>query len=284
VPAQRRILLIHQLTREIWFINSGFPLAHIGYALESHWLRIYKKGRAITVSDSTRDDLLDAGFRASDIQIVENGMEPEITAFRNADIVKETAPTFIYVGRFAAYKGIDICIESFGKLKKKHPDARLWLVGKKDDSYIDEKLRPMCSRYGITMGEAGDEDADVIIWGFVTEEKKYELMKRATLLLFPSIREGWGIIVTEAAYLGTVSLVTDAPGSRDAVCRGRAGFICPSRDPSEFAQYMQDIIEDPEKYAIMQKKAYDFAAVHFWDSDEQKKKIRETEDFITGIR
>lgn len=298
VNKEKRVLFIHQLTREIWFINCKFPFNYIGYALETPMLRIYRKNKVITVSDSTRNDLVDIGFSSNNIYILPNGINTEIRNFEIKKIAKESVPTFIYVGRYASYKGIDICLESFVKVKNRNDNVKLWLVGKIDNEYLQKNIFDIISgkRISVYITEEKEEyqnffadgsvvrgditNADIVIWGYVSEEKKYELMKRANVLLFPSVREGWGIIVTEAAILGTPSLVTDAPGSRDAVDKGNAGYICYKRDSDSFAEEMAYIVDDKKVYAEVTKKAYDYSVKHIWDSASQHKAIENLENNV----
>ena len=103
VPREKRVLLIHQLTREIWFINSKFPLSIIGYLVETPMLRIYRKNKTITVSDSTKEDLVAIGFDPEQTYIMPNGIDPQIQKYAYQDIPKDENTTFIYVGRYAAY-------------------------------------------------------------------------------------------------------------------------------------------------------------------------------------
>jgi hypothetical protein len=57
------IALIHQLAREYWFYETPFPINYIGYyLLEERWLRNYIDIPTVTVSESTRQDLLNLGF------------------------------------------------------------------------------------------------------------------------------------------------------------------------------------------------------------------------------
>lgn len=84
------------------------------------------------------------------------------------------------------------------------------MSAKKDDTYIANTLHPICERYGLTEG-APESNADVIYWGFVSDAQKMQLQGQAKALLFPSVREGWGIIVLEAGIMNTPSIVYDAP-------------------------------------------------------------------------
>lgn len=291
VKPEHRVFYIHQLTREIWYIQSKGLFAWIGEHTETFMLRLNRHDRAITVSRSTMDDLVSVGFDPKRITIIPNTLSDEILKFEvshpNDKGAKESDPTFIYVGRYARYKGIDDTIEAFGQLKSKHPDSKLWIVGKPDETYLDEVIFPICNKYGLyvhradktgisgnnipsvrgqeALNESTDQrdasevNPDIIIWGFVDEERKYELMQRAHALVCPSIREGWGIIISEAGYLGTPSIVYDSPGLRDAVDYGRAGFMCSVNTPVELRRLMDSVIEDTVEYNRIKRCAYEFA-------------------------
>ena len=49
-------------------------------------------------------------------------------------------------------------------------------------------------------------------------------------MLFLSVREGWGIPITEAGVVGTPSIVFDSTGIRDAIDNGKAGYLCETND------------------------------------------------------
>lgn len=211
VEHQKRIFYIHQLTKEIWNYSAKFPISLIGKLSEEWMLRLNRKDAVITVSESTKQELIDRGYRANKIKIIHNGVsfipwKPEQW------YSKEKNPAFIYAGRYSPYKGIDVSIQAFAELKKSSPEAKLWIIGKKDQKYVDRYILPICKENGLQWvdaqkNEEGKEieprQGDIISWGYVSEEKKLELLSRAWVLLFPSIREGWGIPITEAGCVGT---------------------------------------------------------------------------------
>lgn len=263
VKKDKRIFYIHQLTREIWDIALKFPMSKIGKAMENLLLRLNRKDYTITVSESTKQDLIAVGFDPNKIFIVPNGVN--FMPWRPEEFKeKESAPTYVYVGRYAKYKGIDVAVEAFGRLKEERPDAKLWILGKKNEEYILECLVPICDKYNLAWGDAGD-DADVISWGFVSEQEKLELLSRATALLFPSIREGWGIPVTEAANVGTPSIVFDSPGIRDAVDLGRAGYLCNKNDADGLLEQMLLAANNEKEYQDMRMAAYNFSKQFQWE-------------------
>jgi len=267
VQAEKRIFFIHQLTREIWDIQSRFPINKIGKIMETSMLQLSKNDLTITVSQSTKQDLLDVGFDETNVTVLPEGID--FTPWKKSEFFeKEPDPTFIYIGRFAKYKGIDTCFEAFGKIKHEHKNARLWIVGKKDEHYINQSLLPICTQYGLTYGRP-EEKYDVTFYGFVTNEKKLELMSRAHLLFMPSIREGWGLIITEAAAVGTPSIVYNSPGLRDAVDFGRTGYIVDNNDSGGLASIALSALQNSENYDNMRNAAHAFSKQFNWKATGQ---------------
>ena len=275
VNKKKRVFYIHQLTREIWNIQLGGIMGKVGQQLESFMLKLNKNDYTITVSRSTKEELLELGYKEEKITIIPNGLPYQIYQ-RERDFDKEDALTFIYVGRYAKYKGIDDTITAFGELKKKREDVRLWVVGKTDEEYIANVLIPICDKYDLTYGT--NDNQDVVFWGFVNEEKKFELMQRAHALICPSIREGWGIIISEAGYLGTPSIVYNSPGLRDAVDYGNAGYLCHENTPQELVFHMQSVIDRHEQYIYYQEEAVKMAEKLKWEDNH--KIINELMDHI----
>ena len=264
IPPQKRIFYIHQLTREIWRINSPGIIGWIGEKLETPMLRLQRNDTVITVSESTKKDLTAVGFDESKIYIIPNALgETILEEPFHEDEIKGNE--FIYVGRYSKYKGINVAIIALGLVKRRHPDVRLRIVGKKDEEVIQDVIEPLVRQYGLTYG--GD-DSDIELCGFVPSEEKYRLMRKSRALLFPSQREGWGIIVSEAGAMGTPSIVYDSPGCRDAVDYGCAGYLCQENSPKEVARLMILSIEDKNGYRKMRMSAYDFAQGLSWEKNK----------------
>lgn len=254
VPAHKRVLFIHQLTREIWRINLPPPVSWVGAWTETSRLRLYRQNDALTVSQSTADDLVAVGIPESHITILPEGLNftpwPEEEWFE-----KEEHPTFLYVGRMSAYKGINDAVKAFVSIKRDFPTAQLWIIGKKNEAYIAEQLDPITPE---------DVRSDIHYFGFVSEEEKLERMSRATALLFPSRREGWGLTVSEAAAVGTPTIVYDAPGLRDAVQYGKLGYMTMAQTAEALALEMRRCMNDQDHYETVRHDAHSFSKTLQW--------------------
>lgn len=265
VEPDKRIFYIHQLTKEIWDYSAKFPLSKIGKMSEEWMLHLNRKDAVITVSESTKQELVDRGFNADRIKIIHNGVSFQPWE-KEKWCKKELEPTFIYAGRYSPYKGIDVSVEAFGKLKMVYPNAKLWIIGKKSDEYVDENLIPICKKYGLKWEDAQNDlcDGDIISWGYVSEDRKLELLSRAWALLFPSIREGWGIPITEAGCVGTPCIVFDSPGIREAVNYGHAGYLCTENNVQGLLKEMQLVISDKTVYSDKRQEAYRYSSQFQW--------------------
>ena len=192
------IALIHQVCREIWFYQTQFLIAFIGrYILEPFWLLPYRNVKVITVSQSSRESLLDYGLKKVCV-IPEGNTISDPFPFA----MKEKNPTFIFVGRLSKNKRPLEVLEAFKLVKAEIPNSKLWIIG---SGPLETKLKK-----AIPSG--------VELIGRVSENEKLSLMSKSHALLMTSVREGWGLVVTEAATVGTISIAYDVAGLKDSVC------------------------------------------------------------------
>jgi glycosyltransferase involved in cell wall biosynthesis len=237
--------LIHQLAREYWFYETPFPVNYIGYhILENRWLRNYVNVPTVTVSESTRRDLLSLGFKR--VHVVPEGLN-----FKPLDRIpkKEDRPIVVYAGRLKRAKRPDHAIKAFKLVKEQVSDAELWVIG---DGYFRKSLEK-------TAGEG------VKFWGSLPDKNRRELLERAWVLVNPSVREGFGLNVIEANALGTPCLVYNVPGLRDAVINGETGFIVNSGDIRGLAKKIIEIITDDRLRLGLSEKALAYSSRFSWD-------------------
>jgi glycosyltransferase involved in cell wall biosynthesis len=239
------IALIHQLAREFWFYETKFPLNYIGYYyLEKKWLSNYKDITTLTVSNSTKTDLEGLGFKR--VFIAPPGLN--VTPLSNLK-VKEACPTVVFVGRLKNAKLPHHAIQAFSIIKREIPDAKMWIIG---DGYLRKKLESLKRK-------------DVTFYGYISNEKKYELLSRAHIIVVPAIREGWGLIVTEANAMGTPAIGYDVHGLRDSIRHGQTGITIEQRSPEAMAQQTISLLRDSERLSKYSKSALEFSKQFSWD-------------------
>jgi len=237
--------LIFQLAREFWFYETPFPVSVVGrYFLEEHWLRAYREVPTFTISPSSRDDLVALGFR--DITVVPPGLSraplPSVPE-------KEERPTLAYVGRLKKAKLPDHALRAFARVRQHVPESRLWMVG---DGYMRSTLER----------QAPD---GVTFLGRTSDERKFEVLRRAHLLLFPAVREGWGLTVLEANSQGTPAVGYDVPGLRDSIRARETGELVPSGNPEALGDKAASLLVDGTARERMARNALAWASTFSWD-------------------
>lgn len=234
-------MLIFQLAREVWWYESPFPISAIGYAIEPLYLRAYIKTPALTISKSTEEDLRRLGFEGP-ITIVPIGIEEVVG---DSAPSKAETPTFLYVGRLAPSKRIGDMLEALAQFRQAIGTGTLWLVGGGSRPYQKSLIR-LAKRLNI--------ESSVIFWGRLPPSEKHRLMAEAHSLLMTSVREGWGLVVTEANACGTPAIVYDVQGLRDSVRHLQTGLVVrPS--PAALANGMRDLIGDKDLYRQLRAEA-----------------------------
>jgi glycosyltransferase involved in cell wall biosynthesis len=228
------VMLIHQLAREVWWYESRFPLNAIGFLAEPLYLRCYRKVAVLTVSASTRNDLRRLGFKGP-ITIIPEGIEP----IERPLAPKSAEPTFLYVGRLAPSKRIGHILEAMAQFRQATGKGTLWLVGSGSQRYQESLVRQT-----LRLNLANS----VRFYGRVSSFEKHRLMAQADALLLTSVREGWGLVVTEANACGTPALVYDVPGLRDSVRNESTGLVVPPR-PRNLSEAMIRLTSDEALYA-----------------------------------
>lgn len=241
-------VLFHQLCREIWFYQLPPYIGWMGYITEPLYVRWLSNQPAITVSDSTKNDLVRWGFKPSDIRIISEGIS--IPPLQKLSGVKKFAqPTVLIHGSVRAMKRTLDGVKAFEIAKESLPDLRLKVSGDASDAYGKKVVRYI---------KNSRHTEDIEYLGRVSEEQKIELMQKSHAILATSVREGWGIIITEANSQGTPAVVYDIPGLRDSVKNGVTGIVT-EQNPKELATGIQTLLSNKSLYAGIRSSAYDWS-------------------------
>lgn len=245
--SERCVLFIHQLCREIWWYQIFFPLSLIGYILEPLYLRLLNRQKVVTVSESTKQDLIGLGFKKSRIAVISEGINAHPYQSLPPIEDKEGAPTLLYFGALRAMKRPKHVIKAFEIAKRDHPQLKLWVAGGGNGAYFKSCLKMIAdSPYA----------ADILYWGRVNDSQKEELMTKAHLILVPSVREGWGLVVSEANACGTPAIVYDVHGLRDSVKNGETGCVTLSQKPKSMATEISAVLNDQARYRQQREAAF----------------------------
>lgn len=243
----KRSTIIHHLTGKEYFKTHNVLIALIGYFLEKVILRlVYKKTKVITVSDLTKNNLVENGIPENNIEIIEPGIDTSF--FVKSE--KSESPLIVYVGRYDGENGVkkvNELILAFNKVFKKHPNSKLIIAGPNKGV---EELKKI------------DKTSAVEFIGFINEEKKRELLQRAWVFASPSLKEGFGITFVEANACGTPVVGYEIKGLK-TVADG-AGFFVESQNVNQLSEKIIDILADPKLREQMENNAVANAERFSW--------------------
>lgn len=218
---------------------------------------VYRDCPFIAVSDSTADDLARRGVPRASIEVIHNGL-PQVDE-GVLDLPKSPTPLFAVLGRLKRYKRVDLVLTAFARVSVEWPDARLVIAG-------DGDHRAALEERAVALGLAGRVEFP----GWVGEEEKWRLLRRAWALLYTSPKEGWGFASIEAQRVGTIAIVSDAPGLRDTVVPGETGIRVPHGDVDALVEAMTASIARPDQRAAMETAAIARARGFTWERAAEK--------------
>lgn len=243
---EKIVALIHQLAREYWLYEMPFPLSYIGYHfVEDYWLKQYADTTTVTVSNSTLNDL--RKYKIKDVYVVPEGLDfsplsemPE----------KNRNPIIVYSGRLKRAKRPDHALKAFNILRKKIPNAELWVLG-------DGPFKPELEKMGIPGVKFFDE---------LDNFGRQELIKQSWVLVNPSVREGWGLNIVEANALGVPCVAYDVAGLRDSVRDGETGILANPGDIDSLAGQLTRLLSDPILRTELSQNALKNSHNFSWDT------------------
>ena len=251
-----KLLLSYQLAREVWYYQLKPPFSTIGYKLEPIYLKILARfyPLAITESNSTSIELMAHGFKSVDIFRVGMDLKP-IVQFRPA--TSSQMNNLVFLGALRPMKRPLDAIKAFEIAKKNLSDLTLTIVGSDVDSHASlVKQYVLKSKY----------TNSIHLIGSVTGQEKVDTLKSAGAIITTSVKEGWGLIVSEAGSQGTPAIAYDADGLRDSVKDGVTGILAVNNDISDLARQVVRLLSDTKKRNTFGKNAWVFSKQFTFDN------------------
>lgn len=239
------------------FGSTVFSLAPLPFALYVHLLErlsmiMYKKTPCCTVSASTAAELIEGGFDKQNISIIENSVDtnkycPVLNQQKEPDML-------FYAGRLKKYKNISLVIDAVKILKDQGRTLRFVIAGAGDE---EANLKAQVKRL--------DLESQVSFLGFVSEQEKIDLYRKATIFVNPSCKEGWGITSIEAGACGTAVVANNVCGLRDSVKHNKTGLLYQENDISDFLKCIHSILDNTELRKSFEFGGREWALGFSWD-------------------
>jgi len=245
-----RAIWLHHVHGPMWGMTLPSPIAKLGVALEERIApRFYRNESIVTLSPSSRDELVDdLGFDPDRVTVIPPGVDPYFTPGGT----RSETPLAVAVGRLVPVKDFPRLVRVMAAVRERVPAVELVIVG---EGYERERIMDEVRRHGA--------EEWISLPGRVTDQQLRDLYRRSWVAVSTSVREGWGMTLTEAAACGTPSVATDIAGHADAVAVGRSGLLH-DRDP-DLVDALVRVLTDEELRARLTEGALARAAELTWE-------------------
>lgn len=250
-------LLIHHVHQEVFRNHLPILLSKLARLIEGRLMPyMYKNKTVITVSDSSKKEIIKLGFtNEADIHVVHPGIDTKL--FYASE--KSDVPTVVYLGRIQPYKNLDVLVKAFSKVLNSIPDAKLVIAGEGGAKTTIEKL---AAKLNIA--------DNVFFQGKVSEEAKVKILGRSWVSVQPSQVEGWGITVIEANACGTPVIASNVNGLKDSIVDGKTGLLVKMGDSDQFAAAILELLQDENLRNNLSKEALVWSQNFVWDESAKK--------------
>ena len=194
-----------------------------------------KFDKIITVSHATKNSLVnDFGVNESMIEILYNGVDlPKYDAVTIENIVENQ---IIFVGRLAPHKHVDHLITVLGNIRKTVPSVKLVIVGKGEEK---EKL----SKWLVNQNDLEDI---ITFKQDLSDEELIKKIKESEMLVLPSTREGFGMVLAEANCCYRPVVTYASGGTVEVVEDEYNGYLIESENVAELENKIIKLLNNKE--------------------------------------
>lgn len=244
------VITWHEAWEQSWLEEMG-PVGHIGRRIENLVAGI--PSTHLTVSDHTAETLARLGQPAA--AVIPSGVDLSYAARSWRSGIP--ASDVLFVGRLVPTKNLGLLIEATALLVERGIFPRVLVVG---DGPHRMTWQNQVDRLGLN-------DCIELVGTVETESDVVALLESSKVLAVPSLREGFGMIVLEAAAHGVPVVTVDHPrnAARHLVRHDVTGFSVPPT-PDAFADALQILLEDEARRQGMAREAIETARRATWDA------------------
>ena len=252
-----KLAIIQETARKVWFLNPlpkplNWIVGLIGCLGEPLIFLFYKNTPFITGSQSAKKDVTEMRIPEGNITIVPHGVILPKFKIKN---LKLKIKTIVFLGVLSKDKGIEDAIKCF-KILDRQDKWNFWVIGRPETVEYGKQIQSLVSKLKFKN--------KIKFWGFVSQNKKFELLAKAHVLINPSVYEGWGLVNIEANAMGTPVIAYSNAGLVDSVKMGTSGIICQKNTSDNLAEETFNLLQDNQKYERLKKGALNWSKKFSW--------------------
>jgi glycosyltransferase involved in cell wall biosynthesis len=222
----------------------------------------HRAKRVLTVSHASKEDILHyLHVPAEKVEVIYNALDQQLASpptDREISQIRErfqlTSPFILYTGNIKPHKNVERLIEAYSILRRRgHQDAKLLIIG--DDISKYPNLRRLVHRFQL--------HKHVRFLGFVPDVTLAALYRLASVFVFPSLYEGFGLPPLEAMAAGAPVITSNVSSLPEVV--GDAALLVDPMDAGAIADAMVRVLTDEALRATLIARGYERVKAFSWD-------------------
>ena len=218
--------------------------------------------RVLTVSQASKDDILHyLGVPAEKVEVIYNALDTRLASEPTPEDMARarerfllTAPYILYTGNIKPHKNVDRLIEAFSILRRQgFDDLKLLIIGDEISKYPN--LRRLVHRFQLHQ--------HVRFLGFVPDATLAALYRLASVFVFPSLYEGFGLPPLEAMAAGAPVITSNVSSLPEVV--GDAAVLIDPMDAGAIAAAMARVLGDPQLREDLIRRGHERIKAFSWE-------------------
>ncbi len=208
-----------------------------------------KHASMIAVSNTVKQQYVEAGFNPEQIEVIYNGVDPRFLDVPRIDQPGRTARApfqLLYVGRLRVEKGISVLLKALDLLAQEREmtgnekfSIHLHIFGSGDEIYLDELQDFMQEKH---------LSSTVTFHGNVPQDELIAYYDSSDLMLVPSLwQEPFGLVIAEAMARKLPVIASNLGGPAEILTHDVDGLLVKPGDEQQLAQAIRLLMEHPEK-------------------------------------
>ena len=232
-----------------WAFNENRPFFQRVILKLLSWLAVCLSHKTIAVSSAVAKDLAPFPLPERKLVVARHGLARPYFLSRlearnslckaNAHLIN--SPDEVWIGTIAelhSVKGLRYAIEAIAILRKRHPTLRYLIVGEGEER---GQLEALVKTYGLK--------SNVFLVGFLDEASQY--LHAFDLFVLPSLSEGLGIVLLEAALAGVPVVATRVGGVEEVISHGQDGLLVDKANAQELALGVESLLADEARRNVL---------------------------------
>lgn len=258
------VALLYQLTGEIFLREFFPPVGYLLYALERRsylpWC-LTRADRVVTLSESNKRELIDVcqDLNSEKVFVIPPGVDHD--NFKPGR--KSDEPLLLFMNRLVRYKQPEHLVVAMKEVCALVPNAKLVIVGTLAGNRYATHLRQIVRTLRLEKNIIFHPSRPFLA-------NKILLLQQAWIHALPSMKEGFGLSILEAAACETPTVAYDVTGVRDAVMQGETGLLARAGDISSFTTHLIDLLTNQDKRKLLGKQAAKWSANYSWAKSADK--------------